>query len=393
MAVKMAPIVLQDDHNKEIIHRDFGINEKVIATVTDNGSNFKKAIKEFGYSMEALENDFDINDDECMEFEIIERSKEASITLPHTISLIATTDVERAIKDSPNISKIHHPAIAKCTKLWNANNRSKTAEFIKAVLGKQLMSNEVRLKKCKYRRDCVKFLRQRELLAKEIIQDQLQKMVKEEVQNHFRFIQTQKSLTSYVSFKNSSHINVALDPHIYKSSLSHTHYNQNKNYIPKEGLLTPKISSAFHCRLQNYITIAKKTLLELKTFKTPFSSGAFNRGQGMDLLNGRFIAQMRGIYHFICYVHVIHKPGKKRRILKQSDNIRLLICLNSQCRSQSSLEYISGFESNTKIFTIGVSGLLQMQAGEYASVFIDNRSKFTITIQRGSHFNGILLGI
>ncbi|CAK9292321.1 unnamed protein product [Gordionus sp. m RMFG-2023] len=292
------------------------------------------------------------------------------------------------------------------------------------------MSNEVRLKKCKYRRDCVKFLRQRELLAKEIIQDQLQKMVKEEVQNHFRFIQTQKSLTSYVSFKNSSHINVALDPHIYKSSLSHTHYNQNKNYIPKEGLLTPKISSAFHCRLQNYITIAKKTLLELKTFKTthtstfttnlrrshlsyciittltdvsifsttkfifiPFSSGAFNRGQGMDLLNGRFIAQMRGIYHFICYVHVIHKPGKKRRILKQSDNIRLLICLNSQCRSQSSLEYISGFESNTKIFTIGVSGLLQMQAGEYASVFIDNRSKFTITIQRGSHFNGILLGI
>ncbi|CAK9297095.1 unnamed protein product, partial [Gordionus sp. m RMFG-2023] len=43
-----------------------------------------------------------------------------------TMGLIATTDVQNAIKNSPTISKIHHLALAKCTKLWNASNSRKT---------------------------------------------------------------------------------------------------------------------------------------------------------------------------------------------------------------------------------------------------------------------------
>lgn len=81
---------------------------------------------------------------------------------------------------------------------------------------------------------------------------------------------------------------------------------------------------------------------------------------------------------------------------------------------------IVGLESNSKIFTVSVHGLLELQvsgtlkrqthkislqsfcitvvysplqAGQYTSIFVDNAAGASITIQNGSDFMGMLLGV
>lgn len=82
-----------------------------------------------------------------------------------------------------------------------------------------------------------------------------------------------------------------------------------------------------------------------------------------------------------------------------------------------SLEAISGLESSGRAFTMHVQGLLQLQvsgrgggaqawragqalihrlglqAGQYASVFVDNGSGAALTVHSGSSFSGLLLGM
>lgn len=57
----------------------------------------------------------------------------------HTLSLLGTTDFNRAITKSKSISRTHHPALAKCTTLWNSSRRPKSSEIIQEVLGCQLI--------------------------------------------------------------------------------------------------------------------------------------------------------------------------------------------------------------------------------------------------------------
>lgn len=88
----------------------------------------------------------------------------------------------------------------------------------------------------------------------------------------------------------------------------------------------------------------------------------------------------------------------------------------------SSLEMIVGLETNSRIFTVSVQGLLELQvshrpmamamaafwdppaspppvspltpqAGQYTSIFVDNAAGAPITIQNGSDFMGMLLGV
>lgn len=82
----------------------------------------------------------------------------------------------------------------------------------------------------------------------------------------------------------------------------------------------------------------------------------------------------------------------------------------------SSLEMIVGLESNSRIFTVAVQGLLELQvsrprvaspflhhrrppvssppqAGQYTSIFVDNAAGAPITVQNGSDFMGMLLGV
>ncbi|XP_017465562.1 PREDICTED: uncharacterized protein LOC108358634 [Rhagoletis zephyria] len=128
------------------IQADFNVSPaKIVATVTDNGSNFIKAFTEFGVSTPNLELrnlEEDVSDEE--DDEVI-----GSHDLPlacqfrcaaHTLNLCATTDANRILKTGnyTPLCAMHHNAIGKCNVLWNSAGRPKTAEIIQSVLGHTL---------------------------------------------------------------------------------------------------------------------------------------------------------------------------------------------------------------------------------------------------------------
>ncbi|NXB94358.1 ADIPL protein, partial [Vidua chalybeata] len=132
--------------------------------------------------------------------------------------------------------------------------------------------------------------------------------------------------------------------------------------------------------------------LQLCPLSQPVAKGAFLRGSGLNLATGRFTAPVGGIYQFSANVHIDHSELKSKVQLRARDSVRVLICIESLCHRHTSLEVIAGLESNSKIFTIYVHGLLQLQAGQYASVFVDNGAGAAVTVQNGSDFTGMLLG-
>ncbi|XP_063380400.1 uncharacterized protein LOC134667023 [Cydia fagiglandana] len=141
------------------VQSDFRLaHDQMISTTTDNGSNFVKAFREFGIvdyvpdfsgpedTME-LDN-FSASDTLYEEVLLVNNSEELEtreLYLPrhlrcasHTLSLLATTDLNNYIKNSL-ISRIHYSATAKCTLLWNMSRKPKSAEIIKEHLGHQLL--------------------------------------------------------------------------------------------------------------------------------------------------------------------------------------------------------------------------------------------------------------
>ena len=56
----------------------------------------------------------------------------------HTLSLVCTTEAKQAMKDSPSLSRLNHTAMGKCSDLWNASKRPKTAELLSEVTKEQL---------------------------------------------------------------------------------------------------------------------------------------------------------------------------------------------------------------------------------------------------------------
>ncbi|XP_069466194.1 adipolin isoform X1 [Ambystoma mexicanum] len=154
-----------------------------------------------------------------------------------------------------------------------------------------------------------------------------------------------------------------------------------------------RVEEAFHCKLKGPVLVDKKTLVELQNFQTPLAKGAFLRGSGMNLATGRFTAPISGIYQFSANVHIDHSEMKTKGQLRARDNVRVLICIESLCHRYTSLEVIAGLESNSKIFTVYVHGLLQLQAGQYTSIFVDNSAGAPVTVQNGSDFMGMLMGV
>uniref|UniRef100_A0A2K6L980 Adipolin n=1 Tax=Rhinopithecus bieti TaxID=61621 RepID=A0A2K6L980_RHIBE len=159
-----------------------------------------------------------------------------------------------------------------------------------------------------------------------------------------------------------------------------------------QGVGLRLVGEAFHCRLQGPRRVDKRTLVELHGFQAPAAQGAFLRGSGLSLASGRFTAPASGIFQFSASLHVDHSELQGKARLRARDVVRALICIESLCQRHMSLEAISGLESNSRVFTAQVQGLLQLQAGQYASVFVDNGSGAVLTIQAGSSFSGLLLG-
>ncbi|KAL4103994.1 hypothetical protein QTP88_019307 [Uroleucon formosanum] len=153
--------ILQD------IHLEYNLDSnKIIATITDNGSNFVKAFKAFGVKLTHFDNvedsvyenidlysdvpvDSQGRDDEQITYNSAETTEELenSPWLPrhlrycaHTLSLFVTTDLIKTIRSPQNsqLNEIHTSVMKKCTLLWNASYRPKSAEIILQTLGHKL---------------------------------------------------------------------------------------------------------------------------------------------------------------------------------------------------------------------------------------------------------------
>uniref|UniRef100_A0AAZ1WYK7 BED-type domain-containing protein n=1 Tax=Oreochromis aureus TaxID=47969 RepID=A0AAZ1WYK7_OREAU len=129
----------------EQVHSAYGLNSKVTATVTDNGSNFIKAFTMFQKS----DSDEESEEDEEVTFTDVEQTlsteSEGQFSLPphlrcasHTLNLIFH-DVEKWLQ--ANEAKfIHRSATSKCSAMWTKANRSSVAsELVDNFFKKKLI--------------------------------------------------------------------------------------------------------------------------------------------------------------------------------------------------------------------------------------------------------------
>ncbi|XP_015417486.1 PREDICTED: erythroferrone, partial [Myotis davidii] len=155
----------------------------------------------------------------------------------------------------------------------------------------------------------------------------------------------------------------------------------------------PLVGDAFHCRLRQKLLVERRTLHELGGYYLPESEGAFSRGLGLNLTSGQYTAPVGGFYALAATLHVALPQQRKPEQQRPRDRLRLLICIESQCQNHTSLEAVIGLQSSGELFTISVNGVLYLQLGQYTSVFLDNASGSLVTVQDGSQFSALLLGI
>uniref|UniRef100_A0A8D0HQX7 Erythroferrone n=1 Tax=Sphenodon punctatus TaxID=8508 RepID=A0A8D0HQX7_SPHPU len=161
-----------------------------------------------------------------------------------------------------------------------------------------------------------------------------------------------------------------------------------------EGRQQHRVEAAFHCRIRRNTSIERRSLQELRGYNILEKEEAFHRGLGLNLISGQYMVPITGYYTFAVTLHIgkgtcCPKKGQSRA----RDRLRLMICVQSLCQSNTSLETVTSLESSSELFTISVSGVLFLQAGQYASVFVDNATGSSLTVQSGSDFSAVLLGV
>ncbi|XP_066136425.1 erythroferrone [Saccopteryx bilineata] len=162
----------------------------------------------------------------------------------------------------------------------------------------------------------------------------------------------------------------------------------------KRTLLRPRarlIEAAFHCRLGRSTLVDRRTLQELSLYDLQDDT-PFHRGSGLNLTTGQYTAPVAGFYALAATLHV-GLPERRSEVARPRDRLRLLICIQSRCQRNDSLETVMGLRSSSDLFTISVNGVLYLQMGQYTSVFLDNASGSVITVQSGSQFSAVLLGV
>ncbi|KFV07243.1 Protein FAM132B, partial [Tauraco erythrolophus] len=125
----------------------------------------------------------------------------------------------------------------------------------------------------------------------------------------------------------------------------------------------------------------------------PEREGMFHRGSGLKLTRGQYTAPIAGYYTFTATLHIVRREPRRKGQPCRGNRLRALICVQSRCQLNSNLETVSWLESGGDLFTISVTGVLYLQAGQYASVFVDNTAGSPLIIQSGSDFSAILLGV
>ncbi|NXC21528.1 ERFE protein, partial [Corythaeola cristata] len=125
----------------------------------------------------------------------------------------------------------------------------------------------------------------------------------------------------------------------------------------------------------------------------PEREGTFHRGSGLNLTSGQYTAPIAGYYTFTATLHIVRGEQRRKGQPCSGNHLRVLICVQSLCQHNSNLETVSWLESGGDLFTTSVTGVLYLQAGQYASVFVDNTAGSPLIVQSGSDFSAILLGV
>ncbi|XP_063162946.1 erythroferrone [Candoia aspera] len=154
-----------------------------------------------------------------------------------------------------------------------------------------------------------------------------------------------------------------------------------------------RVEAAFHCQTRKNISVDRRSLQELQLYYITKKEELFHRGLGLNLNNGQYMAPISGYYIFSARLYVVPEIHPKKYQPRGRDHLRLLICVESLCRQKSSLETVRSLDKSSEYFTVSVSGILFLQAGQYASVFIDNATGSSFIVRSGSDFSGVLLGI
>lgn len=128
------------------MNKEYGLDGKLIATVTDSGSNFVKAFIDFGITSFGLipDDDDDFSDNESNEnftpipCPILPQKKDCG---SHVLNLVGSPDIQKLFVKSKRFKKIYDSAIRKVHALWNRSSRSSGAhEKIGAILKAALVT-------------------------------------------------------------------------------------------------------------------------------------------------------------------------------------------------------------------------------------------------------------
>ena len=139
----------------EDIFSRYGLNNKVTACVTDNGSNFVKAFKEFQQAQPESDEE---QEEEASEVTFTDLYNVLTIAtddddghsiceLPphhrcaaHTLNLIANNEVDKWLASNPDSRAVYRSATGKCAALWTKASRSTVAsEYLEEVSEKKLI--------------------------------------------------------------------------------------------------------------------------------------------------------------------------------------------------------------------------------------------------------------
>uniref|UniRef100_F6Z385 C1q domain-containing protein n=1 Tax=Monodelphis domestica TaxID=13616 RepID=F6Z385_MONDO len=145
-----------------------------------------------------------------------------------------------------------------------------------------------------------------------------------------------------------------------------------------------RVEAAFRGRVRKSVSVERRSLRELQFYYVPEKDGPFQRGPGLNLTSGQYTAPVTGFYTLAATLYI----GKSRQPRWQNGERE-----DPQGEKAGSLEAIAGLEGGGDLFTVSVSGSLYLQAGQYASVFVDNATGSSLTIRSGSDFSAVFLGV
>ncbi|KAM9274847.1 erythroferrone [Cariama cristata] len=154
-----------------------------------------------------------------------------------------------------------------------------------------------------------------------------------------------------------------------------------------------RVEAAFHCWTRENISVEQRAQQELQLYYIPEREGMFHRGLGLNLTSGQYTVPIAGYYTFTATLHIVRREQQRKGQPCRGNSLRVLICVQSRCQHNSKLETMSRLESVDDLFTVSVTGVLYLQAGQYASVFVDNAAGSPLTVLSGSDFSAILLGV